>query len=136
MARKYILSFNSIIAQKPVVYSLIKDYGVRLNILKAGINPENGGFLLVELDGSTDEEYLALQYMKASGVYAEPFEKRICFDSDKCIDCGACTGVCPTKALSLDRQTKELRFEHSKCVACGFCTKSCPLGLFDLNWSV
>lgn len=42
----------------------------------------------------------------------------------KCICCGACVGVCPTRALTLVND--EILFDKEKCINCGACIKICP----------
>jgi len=50
-------------------------------------------------------------------------------DSDKCLRCGGCVGVCPVNALSLS--------EHGiacseKCTCCKTCIGYCPVGAIAL----
>ena len=50
-------------------------------------------------------------------------------NSNKCLYCGACVGVCPAQAIVL----KDTRiFVNDKCVSCGACTKICPVGAMSL----
>ena len=44
---------------------------------------------------------------------------------DICIGCGACVGVCPTSALSLDADGKA-GCEESICIDCLACIGVCP----------
>ena len=48
-------------------------------------------------------------------------------DRDMCIGCGACTGVCPNEALTLDEEGKSV-CDSDKCVECGACVATCPVG--------
>ncbi|MCD6549840.1 4Fe-4S binding protein [Candidatus Micrarchaeota archaeon] len=47
-------------------------------------------------------------------------------DTDKCIYCGACVGVCPVLALRLKDVVVE--WDPEKCVYCGNCEQICPAG--------
>ncbi|MDD3177902.1 MAG: EFR1 family ferrodoxin [Candidatus ainarchaeum sp.] len=49
------------------------------------------------------------------------------YDNIKCIQCGLCEKVCPTKNIVLKKQKKELRFSN-KCVMCTRCYNFCPTG--------
>ena len=51
------------------------------------------------------------------------------WNADKCIFCGVCQAVCPTKAIAVDKQGKVVSIERDKCVFCGKCIKSCPAAL-------
>ena len=50
---------------------------------------------------------------------------RVLVDKDKCIDCGACTSLCPTEALHLD-ENYQLEYFEDKCIGCNLCLDSCP----------
>lgn len=51
----------------------------------------------------------------------------VVIDRDMCIGCGACTGVCPNEALSLDEEGKSV-CDAEKCLDCGACVGTCPVG--------
>jgi len=46
-----------------------------------------------------------------------------------CDNAAECNGipVCPTKALTWDKEAKSLVIDNSKCIACGKCAKACPV---------
>ena len=46
---------------------------------------------------------------------------------DVCIGCGACNGVCPVGAMSLNAEGKA-ECDTTKCVGCGACAGTCPVG--------
>jgi dissimilatory sulfite reductase (desulfoviridin) alpha/beta subunit len=48
------------------------------------------------------------------------------WNAEKCIFCGVCVPVCPTKAITVDKNTHTLAFIEEKCCYCGACFKSCP----------
>ena len=58
-----------------------------------------------------------------------PLNQQITVDQDRCIHCGACTAICLSGALSLDRDNWQLVFDSEKCVMCGLCVPACPLRL-------
>lgn len=45
---------------------------------------------------------------------------------DTCIGCGACCGVCPVEALSLNDEGKAV-VDESMCIDCGACVGTCPV---------
>ncbi|MBQ7991668.1 MAG: 4Fe-4S binding protein [Solobacterium sp.] len=47
-------------------------------------------------------------------------------DKDMCIGCGACVGVCPVTALSLDADGKS-ECNEDVCITCLACTGTCPV---------
>ena len=49
--KRYILKFPAQSGDKPLSYHLVKDYDIRINILKAEVWPGKTGSLLLELEG-------------------------------------------------------------------------------------
>ena len=54
-------------------------------------------------------------------------------DDDKCFQCGACTGICPTGALSMHRPDMTIPFDPEKCTACGLCVPVCPVRAMQVS---
>jgi len=55
----------------------------------------------------------------------------VTIDKDACIGCGACIGVCPVEALSLDDDGKS-ECDADKCIDCGTCVGTCPVEAITL----
>ncbi len=51
-------------------------------------------------------------------------------NSNKCLYCGACVGVCPSEALTL--KDTRIIVNMEKCISCGACVKICPVGAMSL----
>lgn len=49
----------------------------------------------------------------------------VTINEEECVACGACEGVCPQEALSVDDKAK---VDGDKCVDCGACIDACPAG--------
>ncbi len=50
----------------------------------------------------------------------------VTIDKDLCIGCGACVGVCPVEALSLDDEGKST-VDADLCIDCHSCIGTCPV---------
>ncbi len=46
------------------------------------------------------------------------------YKKKKCAYCGACVGVCPTGALTLEEN--QIKIDKDKCIDCGLCITFCP----------
>jgi len=132
--KRYILNFPPDRGDKPLSYHLVKDYDIRINILKAEVYPGKRGSLLLELQGKKEHIQKGIEYLTRHHVACEPLEKRIHFKEEQCIDCGSCTAVCFAGALTMNNTTWELEFDKSKCVVCELCIDACPLHLFEIDF--
>jgi len=59
---------------------------------------------------------------------SERYRGRLLLDPNKCVSCGICTTICPTRALELiETSTRKLpQLDLARCCFCGFCAIHCP----------
>lgn len=134
MKERFILRFPPECSEKPITYYLIKDYDLKVNILRAEITPGKEGRLLIEVEASEDNLRKGIQYLKDELVSAHPLSREITIREEECVHCGLCTAVCFSGALEMDRERWELTFNPERCVACELCMKACPLRLINLHF--
>ena len=135
MTRKLILSFPSDTTNQSFIYNLIKLYDIKINILKAEIQPEKKGYLLAEFE--TDENNLkqAIDYLNQYGVIVNSVSHSIFHDESHCLECGNCASACFSNALTISSPEWKLNFDTEKCIGCNLCLKSCPLQLFRIDFA-
>jgi len=121
-----ILRFPNTEVQKPLVCYLAKDYDLTFNILKASVLPRREGLMVLELTGTKKNFNLGVSYLKEQGVSVQNASQEVTRDDDKCMHCGACTAVCPTGALSIERPDMAVIFDQKKCSVCAMCVPACP----------
>lgn len=134
MKEKYILEYSTRVVDEPVIYNLVKNFDIKVNILRAEITPGHEGSMLVELDGDPERLAAGREYLEGLSVSLIPIARSLQFRQPECIDCGACTGVCFSGCLSMGEPDWKLRVERERCIACGLCVTACPLGLFSLRF--
>ncbi len=122
-----ILRFPNTEVQKPIVCYLAKDFDLTFNLLKATVLPRQEGVMVLELSGSKDNFKQGIQYLKEQGVIVKNASQEITRDDDICIQCGACTAVCPSGALSIKRLEMSIFFDQKKCSICELCVPACPV---------
>jgi L-aspartate semialdehyde sulfurtransferase ferredoxin len=133
MKKRVTLTFPRRSIQIPVAYRLARDFNVAVNIIRAQVAPNQIGKMIVELSGDIDELESSIDWMKAQGIQVGLSNREISIDEDVCVDCGLCTGVCPTEALYLEPTTFKLGFARSKCIVCEQCIPTCPVAAISIN---
>lgn len=134
MKARYILEYSSLTVDEPVVYNLVKNFDIKVNILRAEITAGHEGSMLVELEGEKEKLASGLEYLESLSVSLLPISRSLQFRQAECIDCGACTGVCFSGCLSMGDPDWKLVVDSERCIACGLCVPACPLGLFSLRF--
>jgi len=131
MKTKYVLTFPNEAVEEPITYRLVKDFDLRLNILRAQID-EKGGKMVLELDGPAEMIKKGIQLLKSKKVEVRSIEEGVRKDEDKCTQCGVCVSICPVAALVLDKKSLKIVFDEEKCVVCGLCIDACPATAMEL----
>ncbi len=121
-----ILKFPPTEVEKPIVCSLARDYDLTFNILNAAILPRKEGVMVLELAGTRKNFKQGVDYLKSQGVKVRNASQEIKRDEQKCTHCGACTAVCPTGALRVQRPEMLVAFDEQKCSVCELCVPACP----------
>ena len=125
-ARMLLLRFPREIVDKPIVTNLVRTYDLSFNILKAQIYPRKEGLMVMELRGNRKDYERGIQYLHDIVVIIESIAQGIRRDDERCYQCGACTAVCPTGALHIQRPEMQVIFDPERCSACELCVKACP----------
>ena len=134
MKKRVTLSFPRRAIQMPITYRLAKDFNVAANIIRAQVAPNKVGKLVLELSGDIDQLEAAIEWMRSQEINVSLASREIVINENSCVDCGLCTGVCPTEALILDPETFKLNFRRSRCVVCEQCIPACPVQAISTNF--
>lgn len=131
--RKLVLSFPENIVTKPITYKLVKEFDLEFNILRAEITPNMEGKMLIELRGDKAQIDQSIEYLTDTGVSVQEAAKDIIIDRNQCVDCGICTSLCITEALTLDHKSFKLKFNKDKCILCELCLDCCPVSAIKVH---
>ena len=126
ITKKLLLSFPRCETEKPIVYHLVKDHDLIVNIFRAKVTDEEEGFLVLDVTGKAECIEAGMAYVKTFGV-AVSEARGIRWDDTRCTSCGNCVPHCPTDALAIpDRSTMRVVFNGDECVECLSCLTNCP----------
>jgi L-aspartate semialdehyde sulfurtransferase ferredoxin len=133
MKKRVTITFPRIAIRIPLTYRLAKDFNIASNIIRAQVAPNQIGKLVVELQGDIDQIDAAIEWMRMNDFQVYSASGEIAVDDQVCVDCGLCTGVCPTQALVLNPETFRLDFRRSRCIVCEQCIPTCPVSAITTN---
>lgn len=133
MKKRVTLTFLQRSVHMPVTYRLAKEFNVAANIIRAQVAPNQVGKLVIELSGDIDQLEAAIDWMQSQNIDVSLASREILIDEAICVDCGLCTGVCPTQALTLNPDTFYLTFDRSRCIVCEQCIPACPVQAISTN---
>ncbi len=133
MKQRVNLTFPKSAISNPLAYRLARDFNIAANIIRAQIAPNQEGKMVLELSGDIDQLEAAIEWMRAQDIEVSADKREIMISESLCVDCGLCTGVCPTMALNLNSATFRLNFERSLCIVCEQCISACPVEAISTN---
>ena len=131
--RIYVLQFPKEITDQPIIYRLAKQYETEFNILQAKVLPQHEGVMVLELKGVETNVKEGVAYLRGQGVKVKRLATGISRDDEKCYQCGACTGICPTSALYIERPEMAVLFDPEKCSGCSMCVPVCPARAMEVS---
>jgi len=116
--------------QQARIAEAILKTGVLVNILVT--EPEyKTETLVVSVVGGGKDERKFLDFLKHEGLEAHELKAEVLRDEERCVDCCACYGVCPTKAISI--QGRKMVLDNDECIRCGACVEACPTRALKLK---
>ena len=134
VSKRVVLHFPPRLVEQPIIYHLVKDHNLVLNILKASVTPKEEGLLVLELSGARKDYDKGIRYLTDAGVRIQSLGQDVIRNETRCTHCGACVAICPTGALALDPDTKQVDFNPDKCTACELCVLACPPRAMEVHF--
>jgi ferredoxin len=128
--RKLVLFFPRWEVEKPILYHLVKDHNLVVNVYRAKVTPEEEGYLVLDVSGTEEDIQRGIDYVKTFDITINETGKGVTWDEDRCTHCGHCVVHCPTGALSIvNRETREVSYNEAECIECLGCIRVCPYGV-------
>ena len=124
--KRVVLHFPTRLVDQPIIYKLVKEYDLVLNVLKASVMPNEEGRMVLELSGTRDNYDKGIKFLQATGVKIQSLGQDIIRNDERCTHCGACITVCPSGALAVDHKNRMVKFDSAECTACELCVLACP----------
>ena len=127
--KKLMLSFPRWESEKPIIYHLVKDHNLVVNVYRAQITPEAEGHLVLDMTGTKEDIERGMDFVRTFDVTINETGKGVMRDAEGCTHCGHCVVHCPTGALHIsDTGTREVGYDEASCIECLACIRVCPYG--------
>jgi len=129
VTKKLMLFFPKCECEKPIIYHLVKDYNLIVNVYRARVTPEEEGYLVLDVTGTEGDIEKAMDFIRTFDVSVNTTGKGVARDEDRCTHCGQCVSHCPTGALRIeDAATRKVVYNEADCIECLACIRVCPFG--------
>ena len=129
ITRKLMFYFPRCECDKPIIYHLVKDHNLVVNVFRAKVTPEEEGYLVLDVTGTEEGIQAGIDFVKTFNVTVNQTGKGVLREEKCCSHCGYCVPYCPTEALVFaDRKTREVAYDENKCIECLACIRICPYG--------
>ena len=129
VTRKLFFYFPESETEKPIVYHLVKDYGLIVNIYRAKVTPDDFGYLVLDVTGTEEDILQGIEFVKTFDVKVSDTDRGLNWDEKRCTGCGNCLTHCPTGALHVVADgSMRVTFNADTCIDCLSCIKNCPFG--------
>ena len=127
VTKKLMLFFPQCECEKPIIYHLVKDHNLVVNVFRAKVTPEEEGYLVLDVTGTEDDIQRGMEFVKTFNVTINETGKGVTRDEDGCTHCGACVVHCPVRALYIaNSATREVGYDEGRCIECLACIRVCP----------
>ena len=129
ITKKLMLFFPRCECEKPIIYLLVKDYNLVVNVFRAKVTPEEEGYLVLDVTGTEEDIERAMAFLRTFNVSINYSGKGVTRDENSCTHCGHCITHCPTNALRIDdKTTRKVIYSEADCIECLACIRICPFG--------
>lgn len=133
MEKKVRIDFDESNVLESVTYTLVSEFDLKPNVLRADIAGDGRGFMLLSIVGEKENLLSGLRHLREQGFGVRELSGHIFHDYDRCWSCGACVSLCPTRSIFFDRETQEVRLNTDTCIACGSCINACSVKAIQLE---
>ncbi len=131
--KKFRIDFDESNVLDSVTYTLVSEFNLKPNVLRADIGGDGHGFMLLSLVGEKDDMINGIRHIREKGFQVRELNGHIFHDYDRCWSCGACVSLCPTRSIYIVPETREVKLNMDTCIACGSCINACSVKAIQLE---
>ena len=133
MDHKFRIDFNESNVLESVTYTLVSEFNLIPNVLRADIDGDGSGIMLLNVIGEDDVVAKGMERIQKMGFIVKELSGHIYHDEDRCWNCGGCVSLCPTKSIYHDKESMKVKLNIKTCIACNACINSCAVKAIQLE---
>ncbi|MCL5807223.1 MAG: 4Fe-4S binding protein [Deltaproteobacteria bacterium] len=127
VTKKLMFYFPKCECDKPIIYHLVKDHHLVVNVFRAKVTPEEEGYLVLDVTGTEKEIQGGIDFVKTFNVIVNYSGKGVIRDEERCTHCGYFTVASFIGALKIENDaTRKIAYDESQCIECLACIRVCP----------
>ncbi|HMB25656.1 MAG TPA: glycyl-radical enzyme activating protein, partial [Anaerolineales bacterium] len=108
-------------------YSLLVQSGMIFDLKKYSINDGPGIRTTVFFNGCP------LSCLWCHNPESQPLKPVLLYRRGRCLECGACIGICPEAAITWEARSPKVFTDPSKCARCQTCIAACYAGAREFS---
>ncbi len=116
-----------------MTYTLVSEFNLKPNVLRADIGGDGIGFMLLSVVGEKEDIVAGVERLREVGFQVRELSGHIFHDYDRCWNCGACVSLCPTRSIYHEEGTMDVKLNTDTCIACGACIDACSVKAIQLE---
>ena len=132
MEKKFRIDFNESNVLESVTYTLVSEFDLKPNVLRADSGGDGHGFKLVSIVGARENLIKGMTHLRDLGYGVRELSGHIFHDYDRCWNCGACVSLCPTRSIYYT-EDDQIKLNTDTCIACGSCINACSVKAIQLE---
>ncbi len=84
VTKKLMLFFPRYDSEAPIIYHLVKDYNLVVNVYRAKVTPEEEGYLVLDVSGREEDIQAGMAFVDTFDVVINLTGKGVTRDNDRC----------------------------------------------------
>jgi len=125
MSKRVLVFFPSKEYKESVIPEIVLKSGTIFNTIKTEVTPTHVK-IMGEIKANEEKAQEFIRILKRRTAVVKELGIMMRFDLDKCVACGMCVSLCPTTAISFNKDYS-VRYDFDECILCMNCVKNCPV---------
>jgi len=125
MSKRILVMFPNKEYKEALLHEIMLKSGTVFNTINTEVTPTHTK-IMGEIKGDEEKAGEFMRILKRRGGIVRELDVMMKFDQAKCVSCGMCVSLCPTKAILYNKDFS-VKFDFNECILCMRCVENCPV---------